>query len=94
MIDINKIISENDKLIFNFHAVDWCQPCKMMEPILESIEKTTDIKVVKVNVEEENELAQLFGVSSIPTMVFYKDGEKVAEKIGVHQRGVIVDILA
>ena len=93
MINVDEITKTNNKVVFDFYA-DWCQPCKMMEPILENVEKTTDIKVVKVDVEKERELAQLFGVSSIPTMVFYKDGEKVAEKIGVQDPGMIVNLLA
>ncbi len=93
MINVDEITKTNNKVVFDFYA-DWCQPCKMMEPVLENVEKTTDIKVVKVDVEKERELAQLFGVSSIPTMVFYKDGEKVAEKIGVQDPGMIVNLLA
>lgn len=93
MINVDEIIKANNKVIFDFYA-DWCQPCKMMEPILENVEKTTDIKVVKVDVEKEGELATLFGVRSIPTMVLYKDGEKVAEKIGMQEPGMIVNLLA
>jgi len=93
MIDIDATIRANNKVIFDFYA-DWCQPCKMMEPILENIENTTDIKVVKIDVEKESELAQLFGISSIPTIVFYKDGEKITEKVGMQQTGVIIDLFA
>ena len=93
MINVDEIIRANNKVVFDFYA-DWCQPCKMMEPILESVEKTTDIKVIKVDVDKENELATLFGVKSIPTMFLYKDGKQVAEKIGVIEPGVIVNLLA
>ena len=93
MVNIDETIKANNKVIFDFYA-DWCHPCKMMEPILESVEKTTDIKVVKIDVEKESELAQLFGISSIPTMIFYKDGEKIAEKIGIQEPGMIVNLLA
>jgi len=93
MIDINKITESNDKVIFDFYA-DWCNPCKIMEPVLENIEKETDIKVVKVDVEKENDLATLFGIMSIPTMYFYKEGKKISEKIGVQTLETIVNIFA
>lgn len=93
MINVDEITRANNKVVFDFYA-DWCAPCKMMEPILEDVEKTTDIKIVKVDVEKESDLARLFGVQSIPTMVFYKDGEKIAEKIGVQEPGMIVNLLA
>ena len=91
--DIDATIKANNKVIFDFYA-NWCQPCKAMEPILENIEETTDIKVVKINVETEEELTQLFGVNSIPAMFFYKDGERVSEKTGMQSEELIIDLFA
>lgn len=64
---------------------DWCGPCKMVGPVVEKIAEQYDGKalVAKVNIDEEPELAQRFGVMSIPTLVFLKNGEEVDRKVGV-----------
>lgn len=64
---------------------DWCGPCKMVAPVVEKIAADYDGKalVAKVNIDEEPELAQRFGVMSIPTLVFLKDGQEVVRKVGV-----------
>ena len=93
MINVDKVVRANDKVIFDFYA-EWCGPCKSLAPILKKVEGATDIKVVKVDVEKEADLAQLFGISSVPTMVFYQDSEMLATKIGVVPFDTIVDIFA
>jgi thioredoxin len=62
----------------------WCGPCKTMEPILEKLAKKYEYKidVFKVNVDDEPELAQMFGIRSIPTLIFFKNGKKVDTFIG------------
>lgn len=64
---------------------DWCGPCKMVAPAVEKIAADYDGKalVAKVNIDEEPELAQRFGVMSIPTLVFMKDGREIDRKVGV-----------
>ena len=64
---------------------DWCGPCKMLSPVVESIGSQYEGKVLvgKVNVDEEPELARRFGVMSIPTVVFLKNGKEVDRKVGV-----------
>lgn len=64
---------------------DWCGPCKMVAPVVEKIADDYDGKalVAKVNIDEEPELAQKFGVMSIPTLVFLKNGREVDRKVGV-----------
>ena len=64
---------------------DWCGPCKMLSPVVESIGSQYEGKVLvgKVNVDEEPELARRFGVMSIPTVVFLKNGVEVERKVGV-----------
>ena len=69
--------------ILDFYA-DWCGPCQMMRPTMEEFEKThPEIKVTAVNIDEEEELAEKYGVSSIPCMVVLKDGEEVKREVGV-----------
>ena len=62
----------------------WCGPCRMLSPLVDqAAEKRTDVKVGKVNVDEEPELAEEFGVSSIPTLILFKGGKAVKSSVGV-----------
>lgn len=78
-----KIIQEEKIVLADFFA-DWCGPCKMMIPVLEqfSKEKNDNVKVVKINVDEEESLAWQFGIQSIPTLIFFVDGKPVRKEIG------------
>jgi thioredoxin 1 len=72
----------------DFYA-DWCGPCKMLSPLLHEMSaenKDTHVKFVKINVDQEQELAGQFGVMSIPTVIFFKDGKKVMQRVGVSQK--------
>lgn len=75
--NFNEIIKE--KVLVDFYA-DWCGPCKMMSPVLESI--TNDIKVVKVNVDKHNDLARQYGVMSIPSLILFDEGKEIKRNIG------------
>lgn len=69
--------------ILDFYA-DWCGPCQMMKPIMEEFEKAhPEIEVTAVNIDEQEELAEKYGVSSIPCIVVLKDGEEVRREVGV-----------
>lgn len=69
--------------LLDFHA-DWCGPCQMLKPILEEFEKAhPEIKVKRVNIDEEEDLANQYRVSSIPCLVVLKDGKEVAREVGV-----------
>ena len=74
-------IKEGNTLV-DFYA-DWCGPCKMLGPVLEELsEENTDVKFIKVNVDDENELAHKYGIMSIPAVFFFKDGEVVSSSVG------------
>ena len=74
--------------------VAWCGPCRMLSPVVDQIaEETTGVKVGKVNVDEEPELARQFGVMSIPTLVVMKDGKPVDTKVGVQPKAAILAML-
>ena len=69
--------------LLDFYA-DWCGPCQMLKPTLEEFEKAhPELKITRVNIDEEEELAGKYGVSGIPCLVFLKDGEEVAREVGV-----------
>lgn len=73
---------KNGRVLVDFYA-NWCGPCKMMAKQLEKYEDEVDaVKVVKVNVDENHELAQEFSVRSIPTIVYMEDGEIVDRTVG------------
>lgn len=68
--------------VVDFFAT-WCGPCKMLSPILEELEEDrSDFKVVKIDIDKEQELAREYGIMSVPTLILFKDGEEVAKKIG------------
>jgi len=78
-----EVLASEQPVIVDFWA-PWCGPCRAVAPVLDRIalERADELKVVKVNVDEEPELAALFGVSTIPTIVLIKDGKPVAATVG------------
>ena len=72
----------------------WCGPCRMLAPVVDGIaEERADVKVCKVNVDDEEELAMRFGVMSIPTLVVFKGGKPVRQSVGVQPKAAILDML-
>lgn len=78
--------------IVDFYA-DWCGPCKMMSPIVDSIAEDENIKVGKINVDDNQELAIKYDIMSIPTILVFKNGELVNRFIGVHDKNEILNSL-
>lgn len=74
---LTDLIQEGTHLV-DFYA-DWCGPCKMLGSILETM---TDVSIIKINVDEHQDLAQQFGVMSIPTMIIFKNGVEMKKQIG------------
>lgn len=81
-----EVLNCSGVVLVDFWA-EWCGPCKMQLPVLEEISsEMTDVKVCKVNVDENNELAIKFGIRSIPTMMIFKNGEKVDQLVELKQK--------
>ena len=92
--NFNEEVMNSDKpVLLDFWAA-WCGPCRMVGPVVEEIaEERDDIKVGKVNVDEEQELAAQFGVMSIPTLVVIKDGKVVNQVVGARPKASILAML-
>jgi thioredoxin 1 len=85
-----EVLQSEQPVIVDFWA-EWCGPCHAVAPVLEKIaeERKDELKVVKLNIDEEQELAQRYGVVSIPTIVMFKDGEPAAAAIGAQPKSAL-----
>ncbi|TCL60492.1 thioredoxin [Kineothrix alysoides] len=88
-----EVLSSDKPVLVDFWA-PWCGPCRMVLPIVEELaEELTDVKVCKVNVDEEQELAARFRVMTIPTLIVFKDGNAVNTSIGAKSKAEILKML-
>lgn len=89
----NEVLLSDKPVLLDFWA-PWCGPCRMVGPILEQIsEERSDIKVVKVNIDEEMELAREYSIMSIPTIMVVKDGKVVSHSLGAKPKNQILQML-
>lgn len=90
--NFDQIVSEKKTLV-DFWA-SWCGPCRMMSPVIDAIAaERTDLCVGKVNVDEESDLAQRFGVMSIPTVMLFENGARVAQNVGYAPKEKILEMI-
>ena len=89
VIEVNKdnfekeVLKSDKKVLADFNA-DWCGPCKMLKPIIEEYaDNNEEIKVVSINIDDEDELSEKYNVSSIPCLIVFDKGEEVKRNVGL-----------
>lgn len=92
--NFNQEVLESEKpVLIDFYA-DWCGPCKMLSPVVDQVAKENeDIKVVKINIDETQDIAVKYQIMSIPTLVVIKNGEETNRSVGVIDKSEILELL-
>ena len=88
-----EVLAAKGTVLVDFWAA-WCGPCRMLAPTIDEIaEEMPDVKVCKVNVDEQEALAMRYGIMSIPTLLVFRDGEPVDQSLGVQPKQAILEML-
>ena len=92
--EFNKVIKENTLVLADFYA-SWCTPCKMQAPILAEFYEEMDkkVKIIKIDVDQNPELASKFGVQSIPTLILFKGGQIKEKTVGLSAKAMLSEML-
>ena len=88
-----EVLKSDIPVLADFNA-DWCGPCRMLKPILDELsEERADYKIVSINIDNEDELAEEYGVESIPCLVAFKDGKEFNRSIGLKPKDAIIAMM-
>ena len=88
----NEVLHSDKPVLLDFYA-DWCGPCKMLAFVLQDVDKSTDIQILKVNYDENPDLLAEHNVTGYPTLILFKDGVEVERKSGLQQKPVIIKMI-
>jgi thioredoxin 1 len=92
--DFEKEVLKSEQAVLVDFWAEWCGPCHAIAPVLDQIAaERSEIKVVKLNIDEEPEVAQRYGVMSIPTLILFKDGEPAAAAVGAMPKSMLEERL-
>ena len=88
-----EVLNSEKTVLVDFWA-EWCGPCRMVAPVLDELSaERTDVKICKVNVDEETELATKYRIMSIPTLLVFKNGNIVEQSVGAKSKAAIIEML-
>lgn len=91
--EYDEVLKNNTSVFVDFYA-DWCGPCKMVGPLVEELSnEETDVKFVKVNVDDLPDVAQRYGIMSIPTLIAFKNGEIAASALGFQPKDALKQLV-
>lgn len=89
--EFEQIISNNELVVIDFFAT-WCGPCKMLSPVIENVESLIhNVKFIKVDIDQFNDLASQYKIQSVPTLVFLKNGQEVMKSIGYLDEDALIE---
>lgn len=92
--DFEKEVLENKKIVLVDFFAAWCGPCNMISPILEEVaKKSDDFDIIKINIDENQELASRYAVEVIPTLLVFKDGVSIDKRVGLLDENEILDLM-
>lgn len=83
-------VLDKPMVLVDFYA-DWCGPCRMILPLLEEVQTELGIEILKVNIDESPDIASEYEVMSIPTLIIFKNGEKISVNVGAASKARIID---
>ncbi|MEF8827933.1 MAG: thioredoxin [Haloarcula sp.] len=90
---LDDVVADHDVVLADFYA-DWCGPCQMLEPVVETIAAETDATVAKVDVDANQQLAAAYGVRGVPTLILFVDGEQAEEIVGMQSEQQLRSLIA
>ena len=84
-------VTKSDKAVIVDFWAEWCGPCHAVAPVLDQIaeERADELKLVKLNIDEEQDIAQRYGIASIPTMILFRDGQPAAAALGAQPKSAL-----
>ncbi len=92
--NFNEILKNAEKPVLVDFFAEWCGPCKMLTPVVHELaEENNDVVFAKVNVDNEPDIAGQFGIMSIPTLILFKNGEKVAVSVGFKSKSELEEFI-
>lgn len=92
--DFEKVVLKNEKKVLVDFNADWCGPCRMLKPVLDEIAETNDkVKIVSINIDNNEKLAKEYGVMSIPCLVLFENGKEIDRAVGLMPKSEIEEFI-